>query len=300
MLSQTKKISIIIVTYQSEKDIYDCVASLLHYADIPLSQIEIIIVDNHSPNSQPMFDQLSQQFDFPFIFLQNTENGGYGQGNNIGIRHASAPIVMILNPDVRQTMGYLAQPLQHFEQDTDLIMYGMHQYLENGQKSHNSFACTTMMNGYLRVLLSAFANRLDWYMPRYMHFSGACFFVRKDMFTSVGLFDESNFMYGEEQDIHYRLAQRYGYHFLYNPHLHYIHCTQEREWTPAYEQKIIQATLRLNKKNGYARSKSIANLQQSYQLLRLRMRLRMWFQPSAQAEYAKYNEVLDYINQLAQ
>ena len=35
------------------------------------------------------------------------------------------------------------------------------------------------------------------------------------MFETVGLFDESVFLYGEEDDIHYRLMHRFKHGFVY-------------------------------------------------------------------------------------
>ena len=37
-----KKVSIIIVTYNSEKDIYDCINSIIENSDIPLAEIELV------------------------------------------------------------------------------------------------------------------------------------------------------------------------------------------------------------------------------------------------------------------
>ena len=65
------------------------------------------------------------------------------------------------------------------------------------------------MNGYLSTILSALCTRLDFYIAKYMHFSGSCFFINKAMFEAVGLFDENVFLYGEEDDIHYRLLHRF-------------------------------------------------------------------------------------------
>ena len=37
-----KKVSIIIVTYNSDKDIYDCINSIIENSDIPLAEIELV------------------------------------------------------------------------------------------------------------------------------------------------------------------------------------------------------------------------------------------------------------------
>lgn len=248
-----KKISVIIVTYNSEKDIYDCVTSIRRCADIDLSEIELIVVDNQSRGCQQMFSKLKDLWGEDIILVENTHNGGYGQGNNIGIAHSTAPIVMIMNPDVRLVDKCFRTVVDEFDSDSRLIMYGMKQMYDDSHPSTNSFCCTTLMNGCLRTLLTGLCVRLDWYIPRIMYFSGSCFFVRKDMFESVGLFDESVFLYGEEDDIHYRLMKRYGTKFKYNPHLRYIHLVQGRKLSVDYETKLLEVDLYHHEKKGFGR-----------------------------------------------
>ena len=50
-----KKVSIIIVTYNSEKDIYDCITSIIENSDISLVEIELVVVDNNSRGCDTMF-----------------------------------------------------------------------------------------------------------------------------------------------------------------------------------------------------------------------------------------------------
>ena len=149
-----KQVSIIIVTYNSEKDIYDCVESIQRHADIPLEDIELIIVDNCSCEPQAMFDKLQKQWGKDIILIENTKNGGYGQGNNVGIHRATAPVILIMNPDVRLLEPFFLKPLDAFREDKELIMYGMKMMNTPAHASTNSFWCTTMMNGYLRTLLT--------------------------------------------------------------------------------------------------------------------------------------------------
>lgn len=96
-----KRLSIIIVTYNSERDIYDCLESIRRHTDIAPEELEIIIVDNNSRQADAMFSEIRHRFGPDIILLRNPRNGGYGQGNNLGIRQASSPVVLIMNPDVR-------------------------------------------------------------------------------------------------------------------------------------------------------------------------------------------------------
>ncbi len=272
-----KRVSIIIVTYNSEKDIYDCVDSIRQHADIPLKEIELIIVDNNSQKPDIMFNRLRQQWGNDIILINNTHNGGYGQGNNVGIRNCSAPIILIMNPDVRLASPFFAKPLAAFEKRYNLIMYGMKQMYTNTLESNSSFCCTYMMNGYMRTLLEGLLNRLEWYQPRYQYFSGSCFYVRKSMFEVVGLFDESIFMYGEEDDIHYRLMQRFGTHFIYDKNIRYLHLTSERKPNADYEMKFLKVALVQNAKKGYSQAKTIRNFYRIYRTLYWRELIKVMF-----------------------
>lgn len=245
-----KRVSIIIVTYNSESDIYDCVDSIIRYADIPRSEIELVVVDNKSRNPEPMFLRLKELWGEDVVLIENTENGGYGQGNNLGIRACSAPLLLILNPDVRLISPFFHEAVNAFEQDNKLVMLGAKQMLSTTVASTNSFAPTYMMNGYFRSILGAVATRLEWYAPCLMYFSGSCFYVRKSMLEAVGLFDENVFMYGEEDDIRWRLQKRFGRRFVYNRKLKYVHLVSERKPNLEYEKKIADMTVYLHTKKG--------------------------------------------------
>lgn len=271
-----KRLSIVIVTYNSENHIYDCLDSVWHYTDIPKEQLEVIVVDNNSPQADAMSGKIRSAYGEAVTLIRNTRNGGYGQGNNLGIRQATAPVVLIVNPDVRFVEPVFATALQAFDDDPRLSMYGVKQMLTPQQASTNSFSCTYTLNGYAYTLLTSLANRFDIFIPRYMFLQGSCFFVRKEMFDAIGLFDESNFMYGEEDDIHYRIMQRFGPHMRYNRHLHYIHLTKDRQPDADYEKRVLASVVALFQKKGIPARRILNNRLQATRLLLLRERLRLF------------------------
>ncbi len=122
-----KRLSIIIVTYNSEKDIYDCINSIRQWTDIPTEALELIVVDNNSRDTDAMFAQLRELYGNDVVLIKNTRNGGYGQGNNMGIRQATAPVILIMNPDVRLMEPVFQTALNAFDQWKDLSIYGMKQ-----------------------------------------------------------------------------------------------------------------------------------------------------------------------------
>ena len=253
-----KRLSIIIVTYNSEGDIYDCLTSLWQYCDIDRESIEVIIVDN-SPECEPMFTKLHKLYGDGIVLIHNTHNGGYGQGNNVGIRRATAPVVLIMNPDVRLCEPLFSTAIAAFEKDKSLCMYGMKQMLSAEIKSPLSFDCSRRINGYLIPLISSLCNKLDLYIPRIMYLQGSCFFVSKEKMEDIGLFDEDIFMYGEEDDIHWRLQRRFGTHFKYNAHLRYLHLALERPMSLDIEQKMVASIALSNGKKGYTRQFTYQN-----------------------------------------
>lgn len=265
-----KRLSIIIVTYNSEKDIFDCISSIKQWSDIPFEELEVIIVDNNSRNTDSMFEQLRSLYSNDIVLIKNTHNGGYGQGNNMGIRRATAPVILIMNPDVRMIEPVFKTTLDAFERNNSLCMYGMKQMLSATEVSSNSFCCAYTVNGYLQTIMTSIGNRYDYYLPRYMHFSGSCFFIRKEMFEQVGLFDETIFMYGEEEDIHYRMRKNGFKQMIYNPKLHYIHLTKEREPNLAYETKLLDVAIEHSRKKEYDVSKTIKNRLRNNTILLLR------------------------------
>lgn len=271
-----KKLSIIIVTYNSEKDIYECLDTIYSHCDIPIKELEVIIVDNNSTDCDTMFNKLKTLWGEDIILIKNSSNGGYGQGNNVGIRQCSAPVVLIMNPDVRLVCPIFRKAINLFSKNKNMCILGMKQWLTLEEPSNNSFTCTYRMNGYLSTILSALCTRLDFYIAKYMHFSGSCFFINKAMFEAVGLFDENVFLYGEEDDIHYRLMHRFkDCKMKYDKSLRYLHLTKERQPDIKYEKTLIDVAVIQNQKKGYNEDKTLKNRLRCINLLILRERLRI-------------------------
>ena len=192
-----KELSLIILTYNSEKDIYDCLQSVYQHNDIG-DALEIIVVDNNSTHYAEM--QRTIQSLYPDIkIIANTSNGGYGQGNNVGIKAATSPIICIMNPDIRLIMPVFKEMLHTLNQE-DNILCGGKQYVALNKPSvsisydHHAPAIMQSIGNLLR-------RKYDKYDYRHMWLSGAFFAIRRKEFEQIGLFDERIFMYGEEFDM---------------------------------------------------------------------------------------------------
>ena len=74
-----KKVSIIIVTYNSEKDIYECINSIIENSDIPLTEIELVVVDNNSTGCDTMFGKLKTLWGEDIIYKTTATVAGQTQ-----------------------------------------------------------------------------------------------------------------------------------------------------------------------------------------------------------------------------
>lgn len=241
----TKRLSIIILTYNSEKDIYPCLESVYQHNDIG-EGLEVIVVDNQSREFAIMQQEITQRYP-EVIITRNTHNGGYGQGNNVGIRMAQAPVVAIMNPDVRLMQPIFAAALHALQNDT--IMCGgkqMHTPTQLGW----SYAFDYNAMSYLQVPLRNIYKRFDYYDYRHMYLSGAFFFIRKKCFEQIGMFDEQIFMYGEECDIHLRLRKAFPKKKIQFLSIPYLHLSAERPFEEQRYCQLINADLYVCRKHG--------------------------------------------------
>ncbi|WP_160150109.1 glycosyltransferase family 2 protein [Parabacteroides sp. Marseille-P3160] len=250
-----KKISIVIVTYNSEDLIGQCLDSIFNNNDLG-EELEVIVVDNRSKNVNRMFSSLKNKYGERVLLIKNNKNGGYGQGNNVGILQASAPIIMIMNPDVILISPIFKRVISYFS-DMSVAMIGMRQ-LVSKDKAGVSFSVKLNFIPIISVLLNFLCNKIQWYIQPLMYFAGACFFIRKSAFKKIGLFDENIFMYGEENDVHHRLlSSANNVKFIYDKNLKYVHLIDDRPLSNGAIPKMIRSNLLFCEKNKIDKRKTL-------------------------------------------
>ena len=104
-------VSIIIVTYNSENEIRDCINSILNSSRI--TNFEILIADNHSTDETVL---IIENFDSSKITLiKNNANLGYTKANNQCLKLAKGEYFLLLNPDTilqKNTLNILTDELR--------------------------------------------------------------------------------------------------------------------------------------------------------------------------------------------
>ena len=242
-----KKISIIIVTYNSQDYINDCLTSITEFLDINAHNLEVIIVDNSfgkdADEMRVMSESHSVNNTVKLLYVHNSTNLGYGQGNNIGIKASSGEIICIMNPDVRFGAALLNDVLNQF-QNSKLALLS---YKQLGGFNYSFYIKPEYRNKHVGFI-TKLANKLDVFSPKFCYLSGAFFFVDKKKFEEVDNFDENIFMYYEEPDISNRL-QRAGYKIKYDNSKIYYHLVGDRVgWSESSFNREMESLLYYLKK----------------------------------------------------
>lgn len=97
------KIALVVLHYLALKDTIECVESIIDNVDDSTHQLDIIIVDNGSPDQS--FEILEEKFSqvHNIHMVKNEKNLGFAKGNNVGYKYAKyevhADFIVLLNND---------------------------------------------------------------------------------------------------------------------------------------------------------------------------------------------------------
>lgn len=128
-----KKISFIIPLYNSATWLRKCLDSVLNQ-DIPLEQMEIICVNDGSPdNSADIARAYNKEYPNTFVVLDQENQGPSGARNN-GMRHATGKYLCFVDPDdyvESNVYGKLVQQME--EENLDMLRFNYQSVDENYQ-----------------------------------------------------------------------------------------------------------------------------------------------------------------------
>jgi len=129
-----KLVSIIVLTYNSEKYIEGCLESIFAQT---YKNVEIVVIDNNSKDdSVKLLKEKLKNYKGNQRVIINKENSGYVGGNNAGIKESRGEYVVIVNPDVILKDNYIQEVVNEFEQNPQIgSVQGKYYQLNNGIKT---------------------------------------------------------------------------------------------------------------------------------------------------------------------
>jgi len=235
-----KKISIIIVTYNSIDLIKECIDSIFCHNDVAEDRIEILVVDNSDVDTSiQLFDYIRKCYGDKIVLIKNEANLGYGQGNNVGIKESTGEIICIMNPDVRFMEPLLKIVEDSFELDANLALLAFKQV---GGKDFSFYLKPEVHYGILNSPITRAANMFNLFDKNNFYLSGAFMFLDKNKFLKIGKFDENIFMHYEEPDISNRILKE-GYSIRYIKNNRYLHLVGDRKTVSDFTIKAQAVSL---------------------------------------------------------
>jgi GT2 family glycosyltransferase len=201
------RLAIIIVSYNSRKDVENALRSLTE----PPAAVahEIVIVDNASTDSTPVY--VREQW--PRVrLIASDSNFGFAQANNVGIRNTASDLVLLLNPDTIMTAAAVDRLVSIIDSRPDVAIVGP-RIVDGRGRPELSFGAMISPWAELRQRLLVRGNDRGWRfitsrverMTRRTHLvdwvSGACLLIRRRDLDEVGGFDARFFMYAEDVDL---------------------------------------------------------------------------------------------------
>lgn len=188
---------------------------------------KIVVVDNNSSDNS--LEELEKLKDEKTDVIKTDKNGGYAYGNNYGVTYAirkySPKYIFIANPDIELGEPVIDGILKFFEtqagknKKTGVVSGKMVTTTE--AKIHPAWKLPTYGDCLwenLMVLRKLLRVKSSYYDQSYFMgkeskvdvVSGAFFAIETKTFVDMGMFDESTFLYGEENILAYKLKKE-GY-----------------------------------------------------------------------------------------
>ncbi|MBK1642165.1 dTDP-Rha--alpha-D-GlcNAc-pyrophosphate polyprenol alpha-3-L-rhamnosyltransferase [Chromatium okenii] len=209
--SKPHQLSILIVNYNGGELLTACVASALN-TELPL---EILLGDNGSTDDSLHFLRRSYGDNPHLTIIENGSNLGFAAAHNRLIQHATAPLLLLLNPDCLIAPGTLEQLLSFANATPDAGMIGGIVRDPDGREQVASRrVIPDPWIGLVQVLrlerwlpettrpfrLNLTAQPLPTQPQRVAAISGAAMLVRRTALDTIGLLDEGYFLHCEDLD----------------------------------------------------------------------------------------------------
>lgn len=209
-----KLVSIIVLTYNSEKYIGDCLKSIINQT---YRNTEILIVDSNSKdNSVEIAKRILEGYYGNQQIILNDKNLGYAKGNNLGIKQSKGEYIIILNPDVVLDKNFVQEVVGRFEENSKIgsIQAKVYQ-LNNNQATRiiDTVGFKFFKSGRIIDIGQGKEDETQYdKSSEIFGVNGTAPAYRRVALNSIRLkeeyFDEDFFMYVEDFDLAWRLNSR--------------------------------------------------------------------------------------------
>lgn len=209
------QIAIVILNWNGKKLLEQFLPSIVEYS----TDASIYVADNASTDDS--IDYIKNHYPSVKI-ISNDANYGYAMGYNVALKEVDEPYLALVNSDIEVTENWLLPIIELFDQKQDIAII-QPKILDYKDKSKFEYAgagggyidrfgfpfCRGRIFDTLETDLGQYNDTLPIFWA-----SGACFFIRRNIFEQLQGFDVDFFAHQEEIDLCWR-AKNHGYQVYY-------------------------------------------------------------------------------------
>jgi len=210
--------AIVILNWNGLADTMECLESIQQYCSA--ENFFIALVDNNS--SQAIDPLIETEWQIPVLILKNSENSGFAEGNNIGIRLSlgyNPEYILLLNNDtvlLDNVLRKMTAVLQKYP--TVGVTGAVNYYFSNPEEVWQAGAHVSVKSGTIKL---ADVNP-DQEITKVEYVPGSSIMFRALLANKVGLLDPNFFAYSEELDFCLRVKKE-NYDVVFIPDAKILH-----------------------------------------------------------------------------
>ena len=209
------KIAVVILNWNGKKLLRQFLPSIIQFSENAV----IYVADNASTDDS--IEVIKREFPTVKI-IQNKDNYGFAKGYNEALQFVDEPYYALVNSDVEVTKNWLNPIYELFEKDTKIAII-QPKILDFKKKTHFEYAGAA--GGFIdkygypfcrgRIFETLEEDKGQYNDETEIFWAtGACFFIRKDVYHELKGFDADFFAHQEEIDLCWR-AFNLGYKTKY-------------------------------------------------------------------------------------
>lgn len=212
-----KKIAVVILNWNGAKLLEHFLPSIIAFSD----EATVYVADNASTDTS--IQVIKSQFPSVKI-IQNTGNFGFAKGYNEALKYVEEEYYALVNSDIEVTENWLTPILNIFETQPETAII-QPKLLDFKKKTHFEYAggaggfidkfgypfCRGRIFDTIEEDKQQYDDEIEIFWA-----TGACFFIRKEVYRKLNGFDNDFFAHQEEIDLCWR-AFNLGYKAKYTP-----------------------------------------------------------------------------------
>lgn len=226
-----KKLTIIILSYNTKKLLRDCLNSLEKVKNEV--DFEVIVSDNGSTDGS--IELVKKEFKDTKL-IENNKNLGFAAGNNKARKYTKREYVLFLNSDTVVHKNTLKKTVEYLDKNSNVGAVTCKTILPSGsldRDARRSFPTPWVAMSHLayldRIWPSSKLFSKYWYgyiSPDTIHeidvLQGAYCLIKRSILDRINWFDEDYFLDGEDIDLCWKVKQL-GYKIIYYPEVSITH-----------------------------------------------------------------------------